>query len=242
MHIHYRGCAASVNLKSSRIGRWLEESSGAGPPFSVASNEHVGLIFASATRPFGKGKTSIKHQQNHLSGLVKVDVRTQFARDGVRLLGHLQGIEDGKLKLAADLWDSLASADQHEAEFVKSVDGYIARIGLRAPVEHLPVLRDGFAVPLITGLDLEASGITNVIWATSYAFDFSFVKLPVFDSDGFPIQKEGMTAFPGLAFAGLPWLPNAKSGLLYGAGENARSVAEAIMRRELASSRRKQAA
>jgi putative flavoprotein involved in K+ transport len=166
----------------------------------------------------------------------------QFARDGVRLLGHLQGIEDGKLKLAADLWDSLASADQHEAEFVKSVDGYIARIGLRAPVEHLPVLRDGFAVPLITGLDLEASGITNVIWATSYAFDFSFVKLPVFDSDGFPIQKEGMTAFPGLAFAGLPWLPNAKSGLLYGAGENARSVAEAIMRRELASSRRKQAA
>ena len=69
-------CAASVNIKSSRIGRWLEESSGAGPPFSVASNEHVGLIFASATRPFGKGKTSIKHQQNHLSGLVKVDVRT----------------------------------------------------------------------------------------------------------------------------------------------------------------------
>jgi hypothetical protein len=51
-----------------------------------------------------------------------------------------------------------------------------------------------------------------------------------------------MTAFPCLAFAGLPWLPNQKSGLLYGAGDNAESVAEAIMRRELASTGLKRAA
>jgi putative flavoprotein involved in K+ transport len=166
----------------------------------------------------------------------------QFARDGVTLLGHMRGVQDGKLKLAADLWDSLAAGDQHEAEFVKAVDAYIATASLNAPEEKLPALRDGFATPLTAELDLEASDITNVIWATSYAFDFSLVKLPIFDSDGFPVQKEGMTAFPGLAFAGLPWLPNAKSGLLYGVGENARSVAEAIMRRQLASSGLKRAA
>src|SRR5262249_53920803 len=135
-----------------------------------------------------------------------------------------------------------ATADQHEAEFVKSVDSYIARSGIKAPEEKLPVLGDGFATPLITQLDLEAAGISNVIWATSYSFDFSFVKLPVFDTDGFPIQKEGMTAFPGLAFAGLPWLPNAKSGLLYGVGENAQHVAEALLQRDQPTGGRNRAA
>jgi putative flavoprotein involved in K+ transport len=166
----------------------------------------------------------------------------QFAHDGVSLLGHLQNVKDGKLKLATDLWDSLASADRHEVEFVMAVDSYIATAGLNAPEEKLPVLRDGFATPSVTELDLEAARITNVIWATSYTFDFSLVKLPVFDADGFPIQKDGMTDFPGLGFAGLPWLPNQKSGLLYGVGENTQSVAEAIIRRELASSGLRRAA
>ena len=155
----------------------------------------------------------------------------QFARDGVTLLGHLQGVEDGKLKLAPDLWDNLAGADAHEADFIKSVDAYVAKTGMAAPEEKLPVLRDGFETPLMTELDLERSGITNVIWATSYAFDFSLVKLPVLDSDGFPIQTGGVTAFPGLYFVGLPWLPAAKSGLLYGVGDSARSIVKNIAER-----------
>ena len=44
------------------------------------------------------------------------------------------------------------------------------------------------------------------------AFDFSLVKLPVFDADGYPIQSRGITEYPGLFFVGLPWLRNAKSG------------------------------
>src|SRR5262249_50575804 len=155
----------------------------------------------------------------------------QFARDGVTLLGHLQGVEDGKLKLAPDLWDNLAGADAHAADFIKSVDDYIAKTGMAAPEEKLSVLRDGFQAPLVVDLDLERSRITNVIWATSYAFDFSLVKLPVLDSDGFPVQTGGVTAFPGLYFVGLPWLPAAKSGLLYGVGESASSIAKDIMER-----------
>jgi len=156
----------------------------------------------------------------------------QFARDGVALLGHLQGVENGKLKLAPDLWDNLAGADAHEAEFLKSVDAYIARTGTVAPEESLPTLRDGFQTPLATELDLASSRITNVVWATSYAFDFSLVKLPVLDADGFPIQTGGVTAFPGLYFVGLPWMPTAKAGLLYGVGEVARSIARHINERQ----------
>ena len=37
-----------------------------------------------------------------------------------------------------------------------------------------------------------------------------------------------MTDYPGLYFVGLPWLHNAKSGLLYGTGQDASYIAEKI--------------
>jgi putative flavoprotein involved in K+ transport len=139
----------------------------------------------------------------------------QFARDGATLLGRLEGVEDGIVKLRGDLYDNLAAGDRAEAELVKAIDAYVARTGILAPEETLPVLRDGFDQEILTELDLDAAGIANVIWATGYGFDFSMVKLPVTDGDGFPIQTRGATAFPGLFFVGLPWLHTAKSGLIY---------------------------
>jgi putative flavoprotein involved in K+ transport len=155
----------------------------------------------------------------------------QFARDNVVLLGHLVDVEDGIVKLAGDLHENLAAADRAEAEFIKSVDSYVARTAIAAPEETLPALRDGFAQPILTELDLKAAGITNVIWATGYSFDFSMIKLPVVDSDGFPIQTRGVSAYPGLFFVGLPWLHTAKSGLIYGVAEDACYVAECIVAR-----------
>src|SRR5215471_16564319 len=149
----------------------------------------------------------------------------QFARDGVILVGHLQGVDDGKIKLAQDLKENLAKADKFEAEFVKAIDEYIIKTKMNVPEERLPALTDGFDAEVITELDLKSAGISNVIWATSYDFDFSFVKLPVVDGDGYPIQHRGVTNYPGLYFVGMPWLHNAKSGLIYGVGEDAAYIA-----------------
>jgi putative flavoprotein involved in K+ transport len=155
----------------------------------------------------------------------------QFARDDVTLLGRLEGIEGGVVKLKDDLYANLAAADSAEAEFVKAVDTYVAGTGMSAPEEVLPALRDGFDQKILNELDLAAAGITNVIWATGYAFDFSMVKLPVVDGDGFPIQARGLSAYPGLFFVGLPWLHTAKSGLIYGLSEDARFIADRIAER-----------
>src|SRR5262249_51205464 len=81
---------------------------------------------------------------------------------------------------------------------------------------------------ILSELDLKAADITNVIWATGYSFDFSTIKLPVVDGDGFPIQTRGVSAYPGLFFVGLPWLHTAKSGLIYGVGEDASFIADRI--------------
>ena len=152
----------------------------------------------------------------------------QFAKDGVVLLGHIQSVEEERIVLAPDLKENLVIADQFEANVVKQVDEYIEKSGLDAPIEILPELRDGFEADMIPELDLKSVGITSVIWATGYEFDFSLVKLPVFDEDGYPVQKRGVTEYPGLYFIGLPFLYTSQSGILSGVGDDAAHVASVI--------------
>jgi putative flavoprotein involved in K+ transport len=99
---------------------------------------------------------------------------------------------------------------------------------LDIPRETLPELRDGFEAEELLNLDLKSEGITSVIWATGYKFDFSLVKLPVFDEDGYPVQKRGVTEYPGLYFIGLPFLHTSKSGLLHGVGDDTAHIVSVI--------------
>jgi len=155
----------------------------------------------------------------------------QFARDGVTLLGRIQGASGGKMFLAPDLRDNLARVDKFEADFVKGVDAYVEKMGLEAPQESLPELRHGDDAEMITELDVNAAGIRSVIWAMGYTFDFSLVKLPVTDGDGFPITQRGVTQYPGLYFLGMPWLHKQKSGLLLGVGQDAAHLADTLAMR-----------
>lgn len=89
-------------------------------------------------------------------------------------------------------------------------------------------LRYGYEQPVLEELDLEKKQIDTVIWATGYKFDYSLVKLPVFDDDGFPLQSGGVTKYPGLFFVGLPWMPSERTGFLLGVGEVAQDIAARI--------------
>jgi putative flavoprotein involved in K+ transport len=155
----------------------------------------------------------------------------QFARDGVVLLGHIQSVQEDQIVLALDLKENLANTDKIEADIIKGIDNYIEKSGQDVPIDPLPELSDGFQEELIPELDLKSAGITSVIWATGYKFDFSLVKLPIFDEDGYPVQKRGVTGYAGLYFIGLPFLHTIKSGLLSGVGDDAAHVASSIATR-----------
>src|SRR5215471_13666051 len=148
----------------------------------------------------------------------------QFVRDGVTLLGRIQGVQGDTILLAQDLRENLARADKFEADFVKKIDEYIANNGIEAPEEQLPLTRDAYDVKQISELSVKDGIIKTVIWATGYGFDFGLVRLPILDSDGYPRQRRGITTYPGLYFVGLPWLHNAKSGLLFGASQDAAHI------------------
>jgi putative flavoprotein involved in K+ transport len=152
----------------------------------------------------------------------------QFARDGVTLLGHLRGAANDTVVFAPDLHENLAKIDQFEREVLTMIDGYILEHRLDAPPEDVPQLRDGYAQPIVEEFDLKAAGITTVIWAIGYTFDYSLVKLPVQDEDGFPIQTSGVSSYPGLYFVGMPWMPSERSGFVLGVGEAAQQIASHI--------------
>ena len=155
----------------------------------------------------------------------------QFAKDGVVLLGHLRDVRDGRLIIAPDLKETLVEVDQFEIDTLKMVDEYIVRVGLPAPPEMVPQLRDGYEQEVITELNLEGAGISTIIWANGYSFDFGFVKLPVVDARGYPRQKRGVTEYEGLYFLGMPWLHSGRSGILFGVGDDAAYLAAHIANR-----------
>ncbi len=74
--------------------------------------------------------------------------------------------------------------------------------------------------------------VENVVWCTGFVRDYRWIKLPVFDAKGDPIYHRGVVqAEPGLYFTGLPLQSSLLSGLVAGAGADARYIVTQIATR-----------
>ena len=162
-----------------------------------------------------------------------IDLR-RFAADGMILLGRLIAAHDGVLEIAPGLAECLANGDLVCTNFLNIVDGYVKLHGLDLPEE--PDARAALPdPPCVTAplrrLDLGAEGISAVIWATGYSLDFGWIDMPVLDSDGEPVHRNGISSVPGLYFLGLQWLSKMSSSFLSGVGDDAAVLAEHILAR-----------
>ena len=153
--------------------------------------------------------------------------------DGVTLLGRIEDVRGGKiLALKNTLVASVANADAFAQNFFKMVDDYIAENGITAPP---PAPSDFDGEPPASAAvnngpaeySLAAEGITTVIWATGFQYDFSWVQPLPLDQFGYPeTNSDGATAVPGLYCMGLNWAPKRKSGIIYGVAEDATRLAQ----------------
>jgi putative flavoprotein involved in K+ transport len=95
-----------------------------------------------------------------------------------------------------------------------------------AGVEQVPRtagVRDG--LPLLE--DGRVLEVANVVWATGYRPDFSWIDLPVLDADGEPRHDRGVIeGEPGLYFVGLFFLSSVGSSLIGGVGRDAAHIAD----------------
>lgn len=150
------------------------------------------------------------------------------------LVGHLQAARDGVIEITPGLADNLKAGDLIFTTFLNFADGFVKLRGLDLPDE--PGARATLPdPPCITEplqrLDLDASGISAVVWATGYGVDFGWIDIPVKDANGEPLHHDGITDVPGLYFLGLPWLSRMNSSFLSGVGDDAAVLADHIAAR-----------
>jgi putative flavoprotein involved in K+ transport len=78
----------------------------------------------------------------------------------------------------------------------------------------------------------ETLDVASVLWRSGFSLDFSWVRLPVFAPDGYPLHERGRVASePGLYFVGLPFQRSMSSSLIGGVGADAALVANWIRER-----------
>lgn len=144
---------------------------------------------------------------------------------GVRLVGRLAGINDGRLQFSGSLRNVCALADLKMNRLLDSIDAWATANGLDGTIE--PVQRFKSTVveespPLL--LDLARDRIGTVIWATGFRPDYSWLDVPVLDHKGQVRHDGGVAEAPGLYLMGLPFLRRRKSSLIDGVGDDARDL------------------
>ncbi len=162
-----------------------------------------------------------------------VDFR-ELAASGITLVGPTQKYQDGVLSFSGDLEKNIAGGDANYLGMLQAADAYIAKEGLDFPEEreahHLGPMPACATDPLLT-LDLAKAGVTSIIWATGYALDFSWIKLDIFEPNGRPRHKRGVSEVPGLYFLGLAWLSRRASPFIWGVWHDADYLAGQIAAR-----------
>ena len=159
-----------------------------------------------------------------------VDFR-RLAHAGMTLVGMTRSYSGGVMQFAPDLKDNIALGDANYLSLLDQADAYATREGLDFPLEPdartFPETPACVTDPLLE-LDLKAAGVTTIIWATGYAFDFGWLKLDAFDDRGRPVHERGVSKVPGLYFLGLPWLSRRASSFIWGVWHDAAYLAERI--------------
>ncbi|PSF37091.1 MSMEG_0569 family flavin-dependent oxidoreductase [Aphanothece hegewaldii CCALA 016] len=179
-------------------------------------------------------KEKVRNKANHYvtgrDGGREIDLRS-FALEGMQLHGRLKNINDNQLEFWNDLKENLDYADSVAENIKKTIDGFIEKNRIQAPVEppYQPVWQPE-TENLI--LDYIEANIGTVIWCTGYQSDFSWIEIPVFDGKGYPGHKRGVTNVSGLYFLGLPWLYTWGSGRFSGIARDALYLADCIISRK----------
>jgi putative flavoprotein involved in K+ transport len=195
----------------------------------------IDMKFLDVTLASLEDKAISRAPQPQVSGLGRYGhtVSLQYlARQGAVILGRLMNVEADTLVLSDEAAAHVRFADEFSQRLKDGIDAYLARAGITPPPleadpADVPDPQAGCVSPL-RRLNLREAKVSTVIWATGFSPDFSWIHLPVLGAEGRPIYQRGVSPVRGLYFIGFPWLSSRKSGIIYGIGEDAQYIADAI--------------
>jgi len=208
------------------------------PPRSYRGRDYVWWLGALGLWDEVRIKPKKQHVAFAVSGYEggkTVDFR-RLAHQGIQLVGLTKSFEDGVLSFEPGLAENVAYGDQAYFDVLRDADAYIEQNGLPFPPEpeawKLLPDPDCLTNPILS-LDLEQAGITTILWATGFKFDFSWLKVDnAFNEKGEPFHKRGISAEAGIYFLGLPNLVNRASSFIYGVWHDAKYIADHIVMQE----------
>ncbi len=144
---------------------------------------------------------------------------------GVKLVGRLAGIADGKAQFSGSLRSLCQMADLKMNRLLDRIDGWVAANmgdGEVDPPHRFDPTRIEPSPPL--GADLTSGEIKTIIWATGFRPDYSWLDVPVFDRKSRLRHDGGVVESPGMYLMGIPFLRRRKSSLIDGAADDARDL------------------
>jgi putative flavoprotein involved in K+ transport len=159
-----------------------------------------------------------------------VDFR-DLAADGITLLGRAETYTDGVMQFADDLRTNIEAGDANYLSMLDEADAYVTRNGLDLPEDpHARMIGPdpGCVVDPVRELDLATAGVTTIIWAVGFAFDYSWLQVDAFDETGRPRHNRGVSVEPGIYFLGLPWQSRRGSSFIWGVWHDATFIADQI--------------
>ncbi len=144
---------------------------------------------------------------------------------GVKLLGRIAGINEGKAQFSGSLRNLCEMADLKMNRLLDRIDEWATENGLDdevAPPHRLEPTRVEASPPLT--LDLNSGEIRTIVWATGFRPDHSWIDMPIFDRKGRIRHDGGVVEAAGMYLMGIPFLRRRKSSLINGAGDDARDL------------------
>ncbi|HLR76009.1 MAG TPA: NAD(P)-binding domain-containing protein, partial [Balneolaceae bacterium] len=129
----------------------------------------------------------------------------------------------GFLKISRDTW--LGKRIMHGRQPVIGTD--VKEILARENVIPVGFTNDGQGEKLMTEKET-LTDVKNVVWATGYRPDFSWIKGLELKKDGYPKNQRGVSPIKNLFFIGLPWLYTRGSATLGGIKDDAAYLAGKI--------------
>jgi putative flavoprotein involved in K+ transport len=146
---------------------------------------------------------------------------------GVRMVGRLVGMRDGKAQFSGSLRNQCMLSDLKMNRLLNTIDEWATAKGLDDEVEPPSRLQPTHVPesPPLT-IDLVSAGIRTIIWATGYSPDLSWLHVPVLDRKGRIRHNGGVVEAPGMYLLGMQFLRRRKSALIDGAGDDARDLGD----------------
>lgn len=157
-----------------------------------------------------------------------------LSEKGLNLIGSINQCDKNKLLINDDLYNNIKYSDDHAINWAKGVDKFIDEKKMDTKFEKINPDKRVIKSDLISidKLNLNKSQ-DSIIWSTGFRYNYDWIDLDISDNNNQPVQKRGITKYPGFYFMGLQWMHSSKSAQFIGVAEDAEFIVKDILSKNL---------